>query len=365
MKTSRLNVTCDFAVGFSWRLPVDVDDSWVSFFTDHSHIFRCWAGNYKHTWNMTGMVFLLSLTMLNMWRLTGLECGGVCRHAPRAAPAALGHHHRELIECVCFQTRHRVEQGRRVCHLIKKIHELLNYERNTTWASVVVAFHFISKCRVLLTVTLGGAPHTHYNLLEIYIYMTFHLSSSDLILGVGRDVGLPSDGVISGVGDLLVLGERVVGPADFDGVVTEDRRLNAHRGQHGCGVRCWGVWVIKKFIKINVWVYGVWDESNTRPNTQQQIYIRMSGVKPEEMKWWGSVKKNERETQREIIRIPQICKNNSSESRVRDKWRCVVYFYMKLISGSLVMWKVNVCVEFLWQTLKPKETELTAQRGSR
>lgn len=78
-----------------------------------------------------------------------------------------------------------------------------------------------------------------------------------LVFGVGGDVGLPADGVISGVGDLLVLGERVVGPADFDGVVAEDGGLNAHRGQHGCGVGCWGVWVIKEFIKINIRVYGV------------------------------------------------------------------------------------------------------------
>lgn len=50
------------------------------------------------------------------------------RHAPRAAPAALGHHHGELIQRVGFQSRHRVEQRRGVCHLTKQATDKHMYE---------------------------------------------------------------------------------------------------------------------------------------------------------------------------------------------------------------------------------------------
>lgn len=65
-----------------------------------------------------------------------------------------------------------------------------------------------------------------------------------LILGVGWDVGFPPDRVVAGVCDLLVFGQRVVGPGDPDGVVTQDGSLNSHGWHHGGGIWHWGVWSI-------------------------------------------------------------------------------------------------------------------------
>jgi len=59
---------------------------------------------------------------------------------------------------------------------------------------------------------------------------------SYLHLGVGGDVGLPAHRVEAVIGDLLVLGQRVVGPGHLDGVVAQHRGLNAHGWHHWGGV---------------------------------------------------------------------------------------------------------------------------------
>jgi len=55
-----------------------------------------------------------------VYDLTGLKGGPVGRHTPCTAPAALGHHYRELIKCIGFQSRYRMEQRRGVCRLTKQ-----------------------------------------------------------------------------------------------------------------------------------------------------------------------------------------------------------------------------------------------------
>lgn len=80
---------------------------------------------------------------------------------------------------------------------------------------------------------------------------------SHLHFGVGRNVGLPADGVEAIVCDLLVLVQSVVGPAHLDGVVTQYGGLNAHGWHHGRGVWYWGVWSMEEFVEVNIRVYGV------------------------------------------------------------------------------------------------------------
>lgn len=80
---------------------------------------------------------------------------------------------------------------------------------------------------------------------------------SYLDFSVGRDVGLPSHRVVTVICDLLVLGQRVVGPRHFDGVVTQHGGLNAHGWHHGGGVWHWGVWSMEEFVQVNIGVYGV------------------------------------------------------------------------------------------------------------
>lgn len=74
---------------------------------------------------------------------------------------------------------------------------------------------------------------------------------------VGRDVGLPADRVEAVVRDLLVLGQRVVSPGHFDGVMAQDGGLNTHRWHHGGGVWYWGVWSMEEFVEVNIGVNGV------------------------------------------------------------------------------------------------------------
>lgn len=57
---------------------------------------------------------------------TGLEGGALCRHAPRAGPAASGQHDRELVERVGLQTRHHVVQAGGVGQLGRDKHVLAN-----------------------------------------------------------------------------------------------------------------------------------------------------------------------------------------------------------------------------------------------
>lgn len=83
------------------------------------------------------------------------------------------------------------------------------------------------------------------------------MASIYLKLGVSRYVGLPAHSVVACVGDLLVLGQRVVGPCHLDGVVAEHRGLHAHRGEHGGSLWDWSVRSMKQFIQINIRVYGV------------------------------------------------------------------------------------------------------------
>lgn len=85
----------------------------------------------------------------------------------------------------------------------------------------------------------------------------FDLKSLYLKLGVCRYVGLPAHCVVARICDFLVLGQRVVGPRDFDGVVARNRSLNAHGRHHGNGVWYWSVWRMEKFVQINIRVYGV------------------------------------------------------------------------------------------------------------
>lgn len=80
---------------------------------------------------------------------------------------------------------------------------------------------------------------------------------SYLDFGVGRDVGLPTHRVVAVVSDLLVLGQRVVGPRHLDGVVAQHGGLNTHRRHHGSGIWNWGVWSMEECVQVNVRVYGV------------------------------------------------------------------------------------------------------------
>lgn len=80
-----------------------------------------------------------------------------------------------------------------------------------------------------------------------------HSDNSHLDLGVGGDVGLPAHRVEAVVGDLLVLGQRVVRPGHLDGVVAQHRGLHAHRRHHGGGVWYWGVWSMEEFVEVNIW----------------------------------------------------------------------------------------------------------------
>lgn len=57
--------------------------------------------------------------------------------------------------------------------------------------------------------------------------------------------------------DLLVLGQGVVGPGDFDGVVAEHRGLNTHGRHHRGRVWYWGVCSMEEFVQVNIRVYGV------------------------------------------------------------------------------------------------------------
>lgn len=38
--------TCNFAICFGRRLPVDYDGAWTTLLTDHSHVFRGWTGRW-------------------------------------------------------------------------------------------------------------------------------------------------------------------------------------------------------------------------------------------------------------------------------------------------------------------------------
>lgn len=96
------------------------------------------------------------------------------------------------------------------------------------------------KCRTLLPELRKATNRTHY-----------------LHFGVGRNVGLPADGVEAIVCDLLALVQSVVGPAHLDGVVAQHGGLNTHGWHHGRGVWYWGVWTMKEFVEVNIWVYGV------------------------------------------------------------------------------------------------------------
>lgn len=78
-------------------------------------------------------------------------------------------------------------------------------------------------------------------------------NDSHLDFGVGGDVGLPAHRVEAVVGDLLVLGQRVVRPGHLDGVVAQHRGLHAHRRHHGRGVWYWGVWSMEEFVEVNIW----------------------------------------------------------------------------------------------------------------
>lgn len=65
-----------------------------------------------------------------------------------------------------------------------------------------------------------------------------------LVFRIGRNVGFPADCVVAGIGDLLVLWQRVVCPGDADGVMAQNGSLNSHRWHHGGGVWHWSVWSI-------------------------------------------------------------------------------------------------------------------------
>lgn len=82
-------------------------------------------------------------------------------------------------------------------------------------------------------------------------------SLSYLHFSVGGDVGLPAHRVEAIICDLLVLGQRVVGPGHLDGVVAQHGGLNTHGWHHGRGVWYWGVWSMEEFVQVNIGVYGV------------------------------------------------------------------------------------------------------------
>lgn len=92
---------------------------------------------------------------------------------------------------------------------------------------------------------------------EIYFLRKNTKRMPHLHFGVGRNVGLPADGVEAIVGDLLALVQSVVGPAHLDGVVTQHGGLNTHGWHHGRGVWYWGVWSMEDFVEVNIRVYGI------------------------------------------------------------------------------------------------------------
>lgn len=72
------------------------------------------------------------------------------------------------------------------------------------------------------------------------------LARTHLVLPAGRDAGLPLDGVVPDLRQLLVLGHGVVGPGDADRVRGQRYGLDSYWGDHGSAGVWHGSW---EFIK--------------------------------------------------------------------------------------------------------------------
>lgn len=191
------------------------------------------------------------------------------RHAPGASFPAFCDHDGELVQSVGFQARHHVIKVGGVSSLetgpgdeLRCKETLRFYLNNYSWLTTKQKNrnNLDQNLKLKLQITSQEfciVSFCHFQTKIFGKQKTLDFNEWYLKLGVCRYVGLPAHCVVARIHDFLVLGQRVVGPCDFDGVVAKNRSLNAHGRHHGNGVWYWSVWRMEKFVQINIRVYGV------------------------------------------------------------------------------------------------------------